>query len=128
MRRWLQSDENRAWAFTAGYVDAEGTFGLNQGRGRFKIDAYDKDILLDIHHLFLKEGITSRSRVIARQGEDDYGWVWKQDVWRVSVNEARSLEILIECLQPYLRHGKRKRDAQIVKRNILLRRNHGSIK
>ncbi len=127
IRRWLLSRERLLWAFTAGYIDAEGTFGLNQGRGRFKIDAYDADILADIHALFLRYGLRSKSRVIARKGENDYGWEWKEDVWRVSINEAQSLEKLVTLLLPHLRHAKRIEDAQIVLANIRKRRKNGTI-
>jgi hypothetical protein len=128
MRRWLSSSETLLWAFAAGYIDAEGAFGLNQGKGRFKIDAYDRAILADIHRLFLRAGIRSKFRVIAKKGENDYGWIWKQDVWRVSVNEAQSLEKLVRFLKPLLLHEKRIADARIVKRNILERRKHGTIR
>lgn len=127
MRRWLSSNETLLWAFAAGYVDAEGTFGLNQGKGRFKIDAYDRLILADVHSLFLRAGIRSKFRIINRKGENDYGWLWKEDVWRVSVNEAKSLELLIEHLTPFLLHRKRILDARIVSKNILQRRKHGTI-
>jgi hypothetical protein len=127
MRDWLHLSDSRLWPFAAGYIDAEGTFGLNQGKGRFKIDAYDYEILTDIHELFLRNGINSKFRVIAKEGENDYGWVWKRDVWRVSVNEAKSLEMLIQAVDPFLQHAKRKDDARIVLSNVLQRRRHGSI-
>ena len=127
IRSWLNADESIYWAFTAGYVDAEGTFGLNQGKGRFKIDAYDYAILSDIHALFRRHGLNSRFRIIARKGENDYGWEWKHDLWRISVNEAGSLERLIGLLQPYLRHRKRAADANMVLQNIASRRLNGTI-
>jgi len=128
IRTWVLSDDLLLWAFGAGYIDAEGTFGLNQGRGRFKIDAYDYAILADLHALFLRHGINSKFRIIARKGENDYGWIWKQDVWRLSVNESRSLEILIEKALPFMRHKKRVADANIVSENVetrKLKRKHG---
>lgn len=128
IRSWLSSSETLLWPFAAGYIDAEGTFGLNQGKGRFKIDAYDRPILRDLHHFFLRAGIRSKIRVIARKGENDYGWIWKQDVWRVSVNEAASLELLIHLLTPFLLHKKRVSDARKVTKNILKRRHHGTIR
>ncbi|MEJ0053476.1 MAG: LAGLIDADG family homing endonuclease [bacterium] len=127
MRRWLSSNETLLWAFAAGYIDAEGTFGLNQGKGRFKIDAYDQAILADIHKLFLRSGIRSKSRIIARKGDNDYGWIWKQNVWRVSVNESSSLEVLIFLLKPFLTHQKRVSDANKVLSNIQQRRRNGTI-
>lgn len=128
VREWLSRDDSLFWAFSAGYTDAEGNFGLNQDKGRFKIDAYDYAILLDMHKLLLRYGIRSKFRVIARKGENDYGWVWKQDVWRLSVNEASSLEKLIKFLSPYLIHKKRIADARGVLKNVVQRRRHGTIR
>ncbi|MES2225894.1 MAG: LAGLIDADG family homing endonuclease [Patescibacteria group bacterium] len=127
MREWLASSNERLWSFAAGYIDAEGTFGLNQGKGRFKIDAYDYEILFDIHSLFLHSGINSKFRVIARKGENDYGWIWKHDLWRISVNEAKSIETLIHKSKPYMLHEKRITDANMVLQNIAERRVHGTI-
>ncbi|MDQ1299469.1 MAG: hypothetical protein QG636_137 [Patescibacteria group bacterium] len=127
IRTWLASSDMLQWAFSAGYIDAEGTLGLNQGRGRFKVDAYDYTILSDIHALFLRHGLNSKFRIIARKGEDDYGWEWKEDLWRISVNEAGSLEKLINYLEPWLQHEKRRADANMVLQNIRTRRLHGTI-
>lgn len=33
------------YTFFAGYLDAEGYIGINQGKARLKIDSYDKDVL-----------------------------------------------------------------------------------
>jgi len=128
VRKWLHESNQRLRSFAAGYIDAEGTFGLNQGKGRFKMDAYDQDILSDLHDFFVREGVRSKMRIIARKGENDYGWVWKKDLWRVSVNEAGSLEKFIQSLSPYLRHQKRIADVGIVLSNINQRRKNGTIK
>lgn len=125
---WLQEEAAREWAFAAGYIDAEGTFGVYNKRARFKIDSYDYAILLDLHQLFLRYGIGSKFRAIAREGTNDYGWIWKHDVWRISVNNAHSTELLIKNLQPYLRHRKRATDAAKALKNIIERRVYGSIK
>lgn len=127
MRSWLSSSDALFWAFAAGYSDAEGTFGLNQGKGRFKIDAYDFAILSDLHTFFIKYGIRSKFRIIAKKGENDYGWIWKEDLWRLSVNEALSLETLIRNLGPFSLHEKRVKDANMVLQNIATRRKHGTI-
>lgn len=128
IQHWLDKADDRLWSFSAGYIDAEGTFGLNQGKGRFKIDAYDKEIIARMHALFVKYGINSKLRVIAKEGENDYGWVWKRDLWRISINEAGSLEKLVIYLKPYLLHEKRVLDSQIVLTNIHTRRKNGTIK
>lgn len=125
--QWISTDDALRWSFAAGYIDAEGTFGLNQGKGRFKVDAYDMEIIFEMHELFIKYGINSKLRIIARKGENDYGWVWKKDLWRVSVNEAQSLEKVITLLLPYLTHKKRRKDCATVLQNISQRRKNGTI-
>lgn len=127
MRKWIRASPERLWAFAAGYIDAEGTFGLNQEKARFKVDAYDKEILHDLHKLFILHGIRSKLRVIAMKGNNDYGWIWKKDVWRLSVNEAGSIERLVVLLKPYLLHAKRVADARKALQNIEIRRKNGTI-
>lgn len=127
MREWVLASSKKTNSFIAGYVDAEGTFGLNQGKGRFKIDSYDYQILSDIHDSFINSGLNSKFRKIATKGEDDYGWIWKEDLWRVGINKASSLEKLIQEIGPYMRHKKRIADSAIVMQNVAKRRLHGSI-
>jgi len=127
MRQWIASNPKRMSAFSAGYVDAEGTFGINQGKGRFKVDSYDYQILLDMHAFLCKQSLNVKLRRIALKGENDYGWLWKEDVWRLEINEAASLEQLIDILQPHMRHGKRIADSEKVLQNIAQRRHNGSI-
>lgn len=115
-------------AFTAGYVDAEGTFGINQGKGRFKIDAYDADILQLIDTFLQGEGIHTKYRLLAHKGETKYGTTWNEDLWRLNVNDAQALERFIKKMLPYLLHKKRIKDARNVLRNINMRRKNGTIK
>lgn len=127
-RDWLAAADNRMLAFIAGYIDAEGTFGLNQGKGRFKIDAYDVAILEDMHAFLVRNAIRSKFRMILGKGVTKWGQPWRADLWRLEVNEALSLEKLIRAILPYCLHKKRVNDAKIVLRNIRNRRKHGTIK
>lgn len=128
IREWLLQNKDLPWPFAAGYIDAEGTFGLNQEKGRFKVDSYDDRILADLNEFFCENCIRSNFRIIARQGENDYGWIWKKNLIRISVNEAGSLEKLVQHLKPYLQHAKRLNDANMVLQNIQERRLHGTVK
>ncbi len=127
-RNWLSVSDVRMLAFIAGYIDAEGTFGLNQVRGRFKIDAYDLAILKDIHEFLIRNTIRSKFRMILGKGVTKWGQPWRADLWRLEVNEAQSLEKLIHAILPYCIHSKRVKDARIVLNNIKHRRLHGTIK
>jgi hypothetical protein len=127
IRKQIRGNDALMAAFASGYVDAEGTFGINQGKGRFKIDAYDRTIVRDIHAFLIRSGIRSKLRLLARKGSAGPGYLWNADLWRLTVNEAGSLERLVAILNPYLLHAKRRRDARIVLFNIKRRRKHGTI-
>ncbi len=127
-RIWLRKNPNRMWAFIAGYIDAEGTFGIYEGRGRFKLDAYDVLILRDTHTFLVRKRIRSIMRIVVRKGQPGNGSYWNNDVWRINVNEANSLILFITNLLPFLMHRKRVRDAQGVLKNVLKRQANGTIK
>jgi len=127
-RTWLSKSKNRMWAFIAGYIDAEGTFGIYEGRGRFKVDAYDVLILKDTHTFLVHNGIRSIMRIIVRKGQPGNGSYWNNDVWRINVNESNSLAVLITNLLPFLTHKKRVQDAHAVLKNVLKRQANGTTK
>ena len=127
-REWLLQDSKRMWAFIAGYIDAEGTFGIYENRGRFKVDAYDILILKEMHEFLVHNGIRSIMRIIVRKGQPGNGSYWNNDVWRINVNESNSLAIFITNLLPFLMHKKRVKDARAVLKNVLKRQLNGKIK
>lgn len=126
--KWIFRKKKQTLAFTAGYIDAEGSFGLNQGRGRFKIDSYDYDILKNINRFLNRKKIKTKFYRIGK-----VGFNWKnhlklnKELWRLNVNEADSLEKLARLVIPVLRHKKRIKDAVIVLNNINVRRKKGTI-
>lgn len=117
--RWLFSADEVFESYMAGYTDAEGNFILNQGRARFKIDSYDKNILLCMHRFLIGKGINSILRRIAVAGR---GWPGgkpiNQDLWRINVNSATSLKIFIDMIKPHLLHQTRKHQIDICLANI----------
>lgn len=127
---WIVEDEIHFRSFAAGYIDAEGTFGIYQGRARFKMDAYDRGILSSIHVWLNKNNISNKFFRIAKQGDYvRYGnYYFKKDVWRINVNEASALLKFTDLIRPYLKHGKRKMDMQKCVENIKTRKLNGSIK
>lgn len=121
--------QSSAISFTAGYTDAEGSFGLNQGRGRFQIASYDYQILKNINQFLEKNGIKTKFKLIAKKGSSrENDGRWNNNLWRLNVNEAASLEKFIKRLLPYMKHKKRISDALIVLKNIDKRRIDGTIK
>lgn len=120
--------KNEYYAFIAGYTDAEGNFILNQGRGRFKIDAYDYFILNKINEFLINQICIVKMRKIEERGKFlKNGVIRNQDLWRININEARSLERFINNILPFMKHKKRISDAKLVLNNIIDRRKNGTI-
>ena len=116
------------WSFIAGYSDAEGNFIINQGRARFKLDSYDKHVLFWIKELLDCSKIRCQLRLIARRGQlQRDGMKFNHDLWRLNVNEARSLEKIIDLVMPYARHKKRIKDMKKCESNIRARAQRGTI-
>lgn len=125
---WICSNNNYLVAFAAGYIDAEGSFGINQRRARFQIGSYDKNILHQIHRWLIDEKINSRLRLISKKGElRPAGYHFNNDLWRLNVNEAQSLIKFINIIKPFISHTKRIKDINIVLDNIKLRERNGTI-
>lgn len=118
---WIRVLEARA-AFAAGYVDAEGSFGVYEGRARFKLDSYDREVLTSLHRWCRAGGVRSRLRCVAKAGDPrpDQG-DFRKDLWRVNVNESLSLLRFIATLEPYLRHAGRRGDAERARQNVVNR-------
>lgn len=128
IEKWIINNEKCFRAFAAGYIDAEGTFGIYQNRGRFKIDSYDKEILFQIYNWLDKNKIISKFFRVQRKGDFLSGYRMNKDVYRVNVNKANSLLNFIDAIKPYLKHGKRVNDMRKVIKNIELRKLKGTIK
>ena len=127
--KWVFKNRKTAISFIAGYTDAEGSFGLNQGRGRFKIDAYDYEILEEINSFLGRSKIFTKFYCIARKDTFSISnGIWNDNLWRLNVNVAGSLEKFIVMILPYLKHKTRIKDAKRVLNNIYIRRNNGTIR
>lgn len=119
--RRYQHNNEAAWAFIAGYTDAEGNIILNQGRARFKIDSYDFAVLDWIHKFLLRKGINSKFRRIAQKGSINTSNPrihWKQDLWRLNVNTASDLFVFLNSIKVYMLHEKRLSDLRRAIANI----------
>lgn len=126
--KWAKEQKDYFVAFMAGYIDAEGSFGLNQEKGRFKMDSYDKGILREIHLWLNKHGIQNKYWQIAWKGEERYdGGYWNKDLWRITVNYAQDIYNFCELLKPYLKHKKRIKNMNTVLQNIQKRKNNHTI-
>lgn len=125
---WISRNSSNFSAFVAGYIDAEGSFGINQGRARFKMDSYDKNILHQIHWWLIKKKINSKLRLIGKEGQlrpDESHF--NDDLWRLNINEAQNLIKFINIINPFISHRKRIKDINIVLDNIKARKQKGTI-
>jgi len=123
IENWIYRDSKNFCGFMAGYIDTEGNFIINQGRARFKIDSYDKNVLKKIHRWLNENGVRSKFRKIGKKGElRPEGYCFNKDLWRLNVNEANSLSRFINFIKPFILHKKRLKDINLCSRNILKRK------
>lgn len=126
---WVGQNFSVATAFIAGYIDAEGSFSLNQLKARFKIDSYDVGILAWMAYWLQRQGIQVKLHGIARKGMPrPNGMKYNKDLWRININEAFSLVTFIKLVKPFIKHSKRLKDILICEQNIVNRKARGSIR
>jgi hypothetical protein len=117
--KWvLDGSDEGFFAFLAGYIDAEGYVKTNLPRGyrteqvRVEVRSYDAVLLIQ-----LAEGLNARGIACPRPDvRVDAGYINKNgvrsngDLWGLAVCSKKSLRVLFEKLDPYLRHPRRRRD------------------
>ncbi len=125
---WICKNKRFFVAFIAGYIDAEGSFGINQGKARFKVDSYDKRTLHKMHSWLIKRKINSKISLIGKKGRlRSEGYHFNNDLWRLNVNEAQSILKFVNIIKPFVRHKKRSKDINIILENIRKRKQKGTI-
>ena len=122
VEEWILANKRYMSAFIAGYVDAEGSFGIYNKRARFRLGSYDKNILQEISQ-WLKKYKIKTNYVLERKKKKGQN----QDFWRVIVNDGKSLSILFNLIYDNMKHKKRKADFENVKENLILRSLNGTI-
>jgi predicted HTH domain antitoxin len=121
IEKWIRLNNETMWAFIAGYTDAEGSFGVYNKRGRFRLGSYDKGILSQIVLWFKKHDIKPVLAVERKKTGQN------KDFWRITVNEARSLLVLNREFYNRIRHKKRLSDLERIVENINSRLKNGTI-
>lgn len=122
IEKWICKNNKFMTSFVSGYIDAEGSFGVYNNRGKFRVGSYDKNILKQIHQWLLKLNIKSIIELerIKKIGQN-------RDFWRITINDAPILHKLYKLLRYNLRHKKRLADFDKVEENVLLRLKNGTI-
>jgi len=120
IERWIFENDDYFLAFLAGYIDAEGSFGVYNGFGEFVLGSYDRDIIRQIHKRLQLLGVeTTIPRIMVRGGYvDKRGIRTLNDLWGLKMRRKNELCNFINLIEPYIRHSKRKRDLLRVKENV----------
>ncbi|MEI8143746.1 MAG: LAGLIDADG family homing endonuclease [Candidatus Berkelbacteria bacterium] len=112
------------YAFIAGYSDAEGYFGINQGKARFKIDSYDEVVMKWIGDNLARLGIRNIVKIISIcRDKRNFG----AKLYRLNVNYGADLLKLIDNIKKYCLHKTRINQMRICRKNIVKRIENGSI-
>lgn len=120
---WIFNNKNIFLSFLAGFIDAEGSFFITKGKGRFSLGNYNKDILFVINKKLKEIGIKCsgpyESKTKGYLTKD--GYLHNQNYWQINIAQKNSLLKLIGILEPYLKHNKRIKDMKKVKENVVQR-------
>ncbi|MFH1971456.1 MAG: LAGLIDADG family homing endonuclease [Patescibacteria group bacterium] len=122
IEKWIKSNTTTMQAFIAGYIDAEGSFGVYDKRAKFRLGSYDKNILKQISIWFGNCGMKSILKLERKKKPGQ-----NKDFWRITINEANSLLLLYGAIYKYIRHKKRISDFKKIIENINLRLKNGTI-
>ncbi|MFA6973237.1 MAG: hypothetical protein WC238_00665 [Parcubacteria group bacterium] len=110
---WITESNEYSNYFAAGYIDAEANVGVYDGRARFKIDTYDKNIIFWFYNWLLKNNVNCPApRKIGSKNQiydKIKNYKYNKDLWRVRVSEQKALKILFDILLPILKHKTRKK-------------------
>jgi hypothetical protein len=127
VKEWISNNNECSSAFAAGYTDAEGNIGIYDGRARFKIDAYDKNIIKWFYRWFCNnEIICPAPKKIGTKNQVyniTLGYKYNKDLWRIRVSKTYSLLIMFNLIKPYLKHKQRIKDLENCIKNIYDRDN-----
>ena len=107
---WILLDEKYGIAFLAGYIDAEGSFGIDaNGSANLKIETYDAGILHQLHEILTRlEVICPPPNMI--KSKETAKQKLNQDLWRVGVYRKAAMNRLCSLLETHLRHERRRQD------------------
>lgn len=110
---WILKSKKYLMSFLAGYLDAEGTFAIdNRNHPVFSVKSQDKGIMSDIHKYILpKIGINTRLHFVRPAGSIITGVISNKDVFGIYVYNKKDLNKILKELLPLLKHKKRKTDA-----------------
>jgi len=109
---WILKSKKSAIAFLAGYIDAEGSFGLtNRNQPFFSMKSQDKEIMSTIQSFILPlVGVVTKLHFVRAAGSIMNGIRSNKDVFGIFIYNRKDLERILFPLLPLLKHPKRKKD------------------
>jgi hypothetical protein len=118
--KWVLKSKTYFLAFAAGYIDAEGSFGVYNGLAKFRVGSYDIGILRSLIRGFIRLGMKKAYlRLETRAGSvDKRGLVHNGDFWRITIANKGDLLSLFELVGPYLQHADRIKAMELTRNNI----------
>lgn len=130
---WIQADPACALAFSAGYIDAEGSFNITitrtgLGKSVFAVATQDRQILQWMHGWLRSVGVPCPPPKLALRRGTPRMFSLNKDHWILQVARKASLVQLIGLLRPWIRHAKRKADMERVFANIKERNERSNFK
>lgn len=121
---WILQQDDLFAAFWAGYVDAEGSFGVTGNRAYFKVDSGDRGILCQAWSKLATLGLVFPDPKLIRPAGT---WIHqfhlssRRDLWRLTTESKTTLLKLCDLVLPYLRHRRRIYAMQAVRANVVSR-------
>lgn len=123
MPTWILKKKSYFSSFLAGFTDAEGSIGIYGGAAVYQLGNYDNELLSIIHNKLNNTGIITRN--LSEDKTKGYvskdGYVRNQNYWHLTVGRKIHLLKLLDLIEPYLKHEKKKRDLNIARMNIVKR-------
>ncbi len=117
---WILSDKGSFIAFLAGYIDAEGHFGVYNNFAEFSVSSYDPNILSSICKKLNEFGIRcSKPKIGVEEGYvDKRGVRWNGTIYRLRITRKEELLKLINLIKSSIKHAKRFNDLCKAEENI----------
>lgn len=128
---WILKNKKLFFAFLTGYIDAEGHIFVRLCQrsktptAGLEIQSYDKGILQGIWKKLIQVNIRCpKPKINKYKGYiSKNGIINRKDLWRLSINRKGGLFLLLNSVEPYIKHDKRRDDLKKAKRNLIFRLN-----
>lgn len=123
IEKWILNNDEHFASFLAGYIDAEGHFGVYNGFAEFSVGTYDRGIINLIYSKLLDLGIKgSKPKITVKKGyRDKRGVEWHGNIWRFRITRKGDLYKFICLIEKFIKHKKRCNDMIEAKNNIVRR-------